>query len=333
MNQRLVSQADGQRRAWDQVNKALVEVQKPGKTKNQRAAEAGGATAAVLGGTAYAGSIPVKNKAARLAGESEAVVREAEKIKRKRSSNVLDYVHTIRGGGEPKTGGAADSPPRTPKHGREWAKHRANFHRASAAADRATQAKATTVGRIGLGVAVAGAGGYGYAKHRQSRKKEFGKALTKEQAEERKGPQLPKNPVVTGGLGTAALGSTLFAGSRIPYHARMHEMRTSQVASTDAKRQAQHNRDWGDKALKESYRRKSRKMPGPARGASSYFKAGEEAEAKSNLLSTKSTTARAKAIKTASIGRKGLYAAVGGGAAAGAGLAYDKYKKRKEARA
>ena len=326
----LVSKADLERRSWAELSKSLVEVQEPGKTKKRRGAEAGGATAAVLGGTAYVGSIPIKNKAGALASQSEAAAKEAGGISRKRSKNPNDYIHTVRGGGEPKTGTLPDSPPSSPKHGREWAKNRANWHAASAAADRATQARATKVGRIGLGVAALGAGGYGYAKHRQSRKKEFGKALTKEQAEERKGPQLPKNPLVTGGIGAGALGTAVFGGSRVPYHAQMNRMKKHEGLSTTAWKQSTNLHQFGQKAAKDAM-----KPSGKSTGwdAKTYFQASNAEKAKAAEHSIKSTNARAKAIKTARVGRKGLIAAAGGATAAGIGMAYDKHQKRKAAMA
>ena len=325
-----ISKGDLQRRSWAVLNKALVEVQKPGKTKKQRGVEAGGATAAVLGGTAYAGSIPIKNKAGSLASQSEAAAKEAGGIARKRSKNPNDYIHTVRGGGEPKTGTLPDSPPVNPKHGREWAKQRAHWHSVSAAADRATQARATKVGRVGLGVAALGAGSYGYSKHRQSRKKEFGKALTKEQAEERKGPQLPKNPLVTGGIGTAALGSGVFAGSRVPYHIQTNQSKKHEGLSTTAWRQSKNLHQFGQKAAKDAM-----KPSGKSTGwdAKTYFQASNAEKAKATEHSVKSTAARAKAIKTARIGRKGLIAAAGGATATGIGMAYDKRQKRKAAMA
>jgi len=308
------------------VNKALVATDRPGKTKKQRAIEATTATAGVGGAATYAAAIPAKNISARLARESTAAADEATAITRLRGDrNLSRYVPKVRSGGEPRTGHIAE-PPSSAKQGRAQAAARASYSRAEAGVHNLSRAKATKVGRAGLGVAALGAGGYGYARHRAKRKREFGKALTKEQKEERKGPQLPKNPVVTGGAGVGAAGTALFAGSRVPYHIQRHRSRAAEGVSTAAWKEAKEHRAIGDAAMKGMHKRNSTKSGWDA--ASSYRK-GQDALTRAHEFSAKSTNTKASAIKIANVGRKGLIGAIAGGAAVGGGLAYDKHKARK----
>jgi hypothetical protein len=199
-------------------------------------------------------------------------------------------------------------------------------HTARAGAERLHAARAGKASKIGAGVTAVGLGGLAYSQRGKRKKVEFGKALTKKEREDRKGPQLPKNPVVTGGLGLGAAGAGLFGATRPVYWNQRKKSVAAEGVSTAAWKEAKGHNEAGQAAQKLSQKRKSTTSPGDALR---HFAAHDEALGRAQKYSTMSTDAKAGALKTAKLGRKGLIGAVGGATAVGAGLGYDKYQKRK----
>lgn len=333
---KVLSKADEQRRVWAEVNKALHPIEGFQQTPEKQKKEAAigiGATTAVAGGVTTGAAHDV----ARRAG-IQAV--KADKNAAAATDEAAQHA---------RWGGGTQQPPGTQYKRRistrSYRTSGKKYHRGRAQtalneaksyaswgdAQRQTVKRARRAGKVGIGLAAAGTGAAAYGYHRKTqRKREFGKASVSKADEKERKPLSQQNPLVVGGTGTAAAGGALFAGSRVPYHIQRHRSRVAEGVSTEAWRQKANSDQFGQKAKKEAM-----KPSGKSTGwdAARHFNDARASEEKAKLFSTKSTSAKAGAIKIASVGRKGLIGVLGGGAVAGAGLAYSKHKERKAARA